>query len=203
MYLLNKDQGRNNRFTFKKFFYFDSIAKEHPAVDVITMDEFLEREVMNGHILDQDGQPAFPPGNRTVWEGHVRDAAAFWHWWRNVTDAPKWDFSNCVVGIASQPGPEGEMEMNDLRKNGIPHDNQDTIHEFLNNPTPVDAADPKDRLREMLGTRRDVCIYNDKQQNSKVMVRILSRETTRRCSYCVHSLDQNTAASFRCSRTVL
>jgi hypothetical protein len=38
MYLLNKDQGKNNRFTFKKFFYFDSIAREHPAVDVITMD---------------------------------------------------------------------------------------------------------------------------------------------------------------------
>jgi hypothetical protein len=133
--------------------------------------EFLEREVMQGKILDSFGNPSFPPGNKTIWEGHVRDSAAFWHWWRNVTKAPLWDFSSCVVGIASQPGPKGQMEMLSIAKT-IPADNRDTIKEFVNNPTNVDA-DPADRLREMLGTRRDMCIYNDKQQKSKVMVRMM------------------------------
>lgn len=167
MYLLNKDQGQNNRFTFKKFFYFDSIAREHPAVEVISMDEFLKREVMQGNIQDPFGNPAFPPDNRTKWEGHVRDSVVFWHWWRNTTNAPLWDFSKCAVGFAAEPGPDGVLEMLRLKK--TIKKNVDTIPEFINNPTNV-YGQPADRLREILGSRKDLCVYNDRQQKSKVMV---------------------------------
>jgi hypothetical protein len=69
IYLLWNDprQSKKNKFTFKDFFHFDSIASEHAAVEVIHMEEFLKREAMTGHLRDKNTrQVTFPPNNKTV-----------------------------------------------------------------------------------------------------------------------------------------
>ena len=107
IYLLNKDKGQNNRFTFKKFFPFDAISEEHPAVEVISMEDFLLREFFSNKTLGRDGKPIYPPGHRSNWEGHVKDGSDLWMWLRNQTKAPIWDFSVCTASFPSEPGPEG------------------------------------------------------------------------------------------------
>lgn len=167
IYLLDKDQGDNNKFTFNNFFHFESIANEHLGVEVVSMEEFLEQEVMNGNLKDQLGNPVFPPNNRTQWGGSERNRGGFFfQWLRNVTIAPIWDFSRCVAGFASEPGLDGFHRMEEIRERI--HASKDFDPGYINNPTPVDAT-PDDRLREMLGHRKKVCIYDDTMQQSKVM----------------------------------
>eukprot|EP00980_Cylindrotheca_fusiformis_P026620 scaffold16644_cov124-Cylindrotheca_fusiformis.AAC.1 len=107
IYLLGREsEQEKNRFTFKDFFHFESIEEEHQGIEVISMEEFLEQEVMTGQFQDSSGMPYFPPMNRTHWDGHVRKSKLFYDWLRKASGAPKWDFDSCVVGIASKPGPD-------------------------------------------------------------------------------------------------
>ena len=170
IYLLGNDnREEKNRFTFKDFFHFDSIATEHKAVEVISMEEFIEREGITGGLLNKfTGQSELPPGNKTVWDGNGRTGRKYWQWLRNVTSAPIWSFDDCVVGIPAEPGLEGVKSIEAVRatipRKGGPHWND--IYD--DNATEVDAA-PEARLREMLGPRRQMCVYDDSFQNQKVM----------------------------------
>ena len=169
IYLLRQaKKRRNNRFTFHDFFHFESIANEHPAVEVISMKEFIEKEAMTGHIRNKyTGEIAFPPENRTVWEGHLRTGKPFYSWLRNVTEAPIWFFEDCVVGFAKEPGPEGAHRLKKYRKK-FPNDKIPRADQYTDKPTPVDGK-PFDRLMETLNTRRKVCVYDDHYQNAKVV----------------------------------
>ena len=169
MYLLGQDDKKeNNRFTFKKFFPFDAISEEHKAVEVITMEQFLDREVMTGNIKSR-GKAVFPPQNRTNWEGHIRDGKEFWHWLRNVTLASTWDFSQCSGVFPKMPGKEAADDMQKLYETmDMNEQSHKTFKRYENNPTPVDAP-AIDRLREMLSFRKKICLYNDRMQKAKVM----------------------------------
>jgi hypothetical protein len=168
IYLLGREETKkSNRFTFHDFFHFDSIAEEHSGVEVITMEEFLEKEVMTGQFKDSSGVPMFPPDNRTEWDGHVRKSKEFWHWLRNASGAPKWDFDRCVVGLASKPGPDSGQIMKEYLEQASAVQPKNPM-KYLDRPTPVDEAPPA-RLAEMKGHRKQVCHYDDHFQNSKVM----------------------------------
>lgn len=166
MYLLwNDKKKKNNRFTFRDFFHFDSIAEEHPAVNVISMEEFLQREVFTGKLVDKEtGKVTFPPGNATTWDGNGRKGKQYWLWFRKAVEAPLWYFDNCVAVFASEPGPEGAQRMKDMRK-GL---KRGRPAEYVGKPTPVDARTDV-RLREVLGDRKELCVYGNKLQNEKVL----------------------------------
>ena len=41
---------------------------EHSGIDIITMEEYLNREAMTGKLKDKNtGEVIFPPNNRTDW----------------------------------------------------------------------------------------------------------------------------------------
>eukprot|EP00934_Nitzschia_sp_Nitz4_P008577 Nitzschia sp. Nitz4//scaffold179_size51476//34375//36661//NITZ4_006929-RA/size51476-augustus-gene-0.1-mRNA-1//1//CDS//3329539225//8567//frame0 len=170
MYLLSKDKRpEKNKFTFKDFFHFDSIADEHPAVEVISMEEFLQREA--GTFKNKyTGQISFPPENATTWNGHGRHGRKYWMWLRNVTQAPIWFFDECVVGFPSEAGPEAAERVKGLREEVARYKKEKMfyIKEYDGNPTPVDGS-PQDRLKEQLGDRRTLQVYGDTLQNEKVM----------------------------------
>lgn len=170
IYLLGNDRKKeNNRFTFKKFFPFDLISQEHKAVEVITMEEFLQREVMTGNIRNDDGVSQYPPGNRTNFEGHIRDGKKFWIWLRSVALASKWNFSTCPVVFPKVPGKVAADEMEKLYKTmNMKKQNHQTVETFYDKPTPVDG-NVTDRLQEMLSFRKNICLYTDEMQKSKVM----------------------------------
>jgi hypothetical protein len=168
IYLLRND-GRKNRFTFKDFFHFDSIAEEHAGVEVITMKEFLELEVMTGNFIDAaSGQPARVPENRTDWDGHIPTKKKFWLWLRNASGAPKWDFDKCVVGLASKTGPEESSKMHQTLTMAKKIKQNRDPRSYTDKPVPVNAS-PEERLAEMLGNRKEMCLYGDHFQNAKVM----------------------------------
>ena len=171
MYLLNKDQEKdNNKFTFKDFFPFDYIQSEHPAVQIISFEEFLEREAMTGHLKDKKtGKVSFPPKNKTNWDSDKKPRGSpLWQWMRTVATNPKWFFDDCLVAFPKDSSPGGDQRMYDYfnaTQDGLSL--RKRLLSYYDNPTPVDAS-PKDRLRELLGHREGLCVYDERRQDAKV-----------------------------------
>jgi GDP-fucose protein O-fucosyltransferase len=169
MYLLHKDdKNQKNRFTFSDFFHFDSLETEHVGVEVISMTEFLEREVMAGNAINKHtGDPTFPPNNRTNWDGASREEAKqLDQWMRNFTENPLWEVDACVLGFPAKPGPASHLLKLGERVNQVPW--KERIQMYTNNPVPVDA-EPYDRLSEMMSHRHYVCTYDEYYQETKIL----------------------------------
>jgi hypothetical protein len=175
MYLLWNDKGKNNKFTFKDFFHFDSIELEHSAVEVISMEEFLQQVALTGQ-LHGDAKDAsniippkvyFPPHkNKTHWDGlQRRKQRDLWLWLRNATTTPKWDSDRCVLIFPEQLGTASVSAMKEFRHAVRPFVGRG---EIIGHPTPVDGS-TLDRLKEMMGNRNQLCIYGDHVQQAKVL----------------------------------
>jgi hypothetical protein len=150
------------------------VELEHAGLDVITFNEFLEREGVTGHLRDKaTGKVSFPPNNNTAWDGLDRwggQKEELKLWTRSVTNNPIWFFDDCAVAFPAEPGKEAADR---LRKTlvtvwdeSIQHG--DRINSYNGKPTPVDAP-PKNRFREMIGHREKLCLYDETMQSSKVI----------------------------------
>jgi hypothetical protein len=185
IYLLNKDKDtKNNRFTFKDFFHLDSIAQEldpgrkaggkagSVAESIISFEEFLKREAVTGKLVDKHtGQTSFLPGNKTNWGGQQRSRGhPINEWVRSIAATPKWAFDDCMVGFPSKPGAGGGERMMQLFEQASDKgvSPQSRMRSYINNPTLVDGP-AQDRLREMKAARDNVCVYDEKMQNVKVI----------------------------------
>lgn len=176
LYLLDKqDKGQKNRFTFKDFFHFDSVEMEHPALDVITFEEFLKREAMTGNLKDPVTlRTSFPPGNITNWDGRLHNYESgkkgVFPWLRQVTKSVDWDWDKCIAGFPKTPGTEGANSLRaifeEVRGRMATHAWTNRIRSYENNPTPVDAP-PADRMLELMGSRQNLCIYDENMQQQK------------------------------------
>lgn len=176
MYLLHKaDQGQKNRFTFKDFFHFDSVEMEHKNLDVITFEDFLKREAMAGQLKNfATGVVSYPPENRTNWDGQFHNYEAsrkgVFPWLRTVTKTINWDWEKCIAGFPKNPGTEGARQLQaefDSAKASIERVGvQERIKSYINNPTPVDAP-PTKRIKELLATRQNLCLYDESYQQAK------------------------------------
>jgi len=66
--------GEKNQFGFSDFFHIDSVQAEHSAgLQILSFQEFLEREAVTGNLVDSTNQVTFPPNNRTDWNGYGRN----------------------------------------------------------------------------------------------------------------------------------
>jgi hypothetical protein len=169
MYLLHKgDKEQKNRFTFSDFFHFDSVAAEHAGVEVITMEEFLKREIMTGKVRDKvSGRATFPPGNRTNWDGAERhEAKILDRWMRTIGENPIWSFDVCLVGLPAKPGPTNHLLQMGGKVSELSLERRKKM--YTGNPVPVDGS-PQDRLSEMMGDRKEVCVYDEYYQKTKVL----------------------------------
>ena len=170
MYLLSNDHNKtNNRFTFHKFFPFEAISEEHDAVEVISMEEFLTTEAMAGNLKDKEGNPSFPPNNATTFDGHLRNGQQSWKWLRTVATASTASFTNCVMVFPEKAGKEAVKSMQAIYDTmDMMKQNHRLPSQYRNNPRQVDSS-TKERLHEILSFRKEICMYSEDMQNSKVM----------------------------------
>ena len=103
MYLLNKGKGHEKAHNFRDFFPFDRISTRLPT---ISMREYLTREGVTGHLRrHNDTEVELPPGNRTKFDGTVRDdRLLMWEYLRNVSSCPTWKSMAEYVVIPPFPG---------------------------------------------------------------------------------------------------
>jgi len=174
MYLLwKKDKHSKNTLSFEDFYHFDSVAVEHAGVEVISTQEFFEREIMSGNIRHpQTGEIMHPPNNKTDWHGigtyHSETFMELAGFLREAGISSTWDYSECVVAFPKRTGPgtSNELEgmLQDILNEG---DGAARERSYDGNPTPVDAS-PRDRMREILAHRNQLCMYNDTLQQAPV-----------------------------------
>lgn len=161
MYLLAKNRGKQKTdFGFHDFF----AVKEwkHSGVDIISMEEFLERVAMKGQLrYKTNGTVAFPPdNNRTDWNG--QDVKVLKTWLREATKTVHWQPDACLA-VFGKESTDFEGMLSDLiAKDRVLRDN------FLDELLPMNAETPL-RLRENLARRQSVCRYNTTLQQAPVL----------------------------------
>lgn len=172
--LQKRDENSKNHFSFRDFFHIDSVALEHTGLKVITMQEFLETEVLTGNIRHPEtGESLQPPRNRTDWDGigtffddDWKELAIFI---RSLAINPIWNGAECLATFPARVGPGTAAHLEKMMEeivNGA--DAALRIQGYDSNPTPVDAS-AKDRMEESIIFRRELCVYEDEIQKQQVV----------------------------------
>ena len=168
MYLLKKGQGnQKNTFTFQDFFELDSVAAEHRGFNVITMEEFLKRQ--KGKLVHQKTKQVIdPPRGQTNWNG--KNLNELWGFLRSVSPILSWNPKTCVAGIPASPNSDDEAALESAMENIISekYGPKPKPEDFVGKPPPVNATTTV-RLGELLGERKEMCLYDAKLQDAQVL----------------------------------
>ena len=103
----------NTSFGFKDLFHLDAISGEHKGFEVITMEEFLEREAMKGKMVEYGTNTTlYPPNRRTTWGyGTPYGVKPLFEYLRKIGNAPHWSTDDCALAIPSSTEPEAVEEL--------------------------------------------------------------------------------------------
>jgi len=174
MYLLGKKHEKHkNVFSFNDFFHLDSIAMEHEGLNIITMEEFLVKKGITGQLKSvSSGEVLKPPNSKTKWDGAGNQGQLFSYLEKVGKFPPGWEPTSCVAAIPSSKDPNDVKELQsmiddilNLKYGPIPDPGKG---DFDGKPTPVDGP-AVDRLREILATRKQLCIYDEELQNEQLI----------------------------------
>ncbi|RYG66531.1 hypothetical protein EON64_09565 [archaeon] len=137
MYLLQAGKGHQKAHSFADFFPFEKIQER---MSVITMEEFLQREAVAGHLRNRSTHLVqFPPGNKTVFNTMEREERwAMWAYLRDVSACPPWKSMHEFLVIPSGP-----------------HDNRSA----------TDLSEPEQQRLAAFAANRTAMYYDDDWQN--------------------------------------
>jgi len=162
-------------FGFKDLFHLDAVSGEHSGFKVITMEEFLVREAMQGKMVEYGTNTTlYPPNKQTSWDGV--HAKPLFDYLRKIGNTPHWEPWDCALAIPSSTEPEAVEELKMTFQSimdGSYGKPKPTLEEFNSNPTPVDAP-MAERMREMVADKhgegeKKLCLYNQPLQQAKLI----------------------------------
>jgi hypothetical protein len=167
VYLLHKDESgkQRNKFGFNHFFHMESISDEHHGFAIITMQEYLEREAMTGNLKNaQTGQVAFPPHNRTSWDGaSAPEINTLNQWLRSTAKLVLWNPDDCMAVFPKTNDPANIQELIEMKQQVDQSGGFPSFEAYVGKPVPVNAS-PIDRMKENWAGRKDLCIYGEDLQ---------------------------------------
>lgn len=147
----------------------EQIAKEHEGLNIITMEEFLERVAMKGKLRDTSDKVVFPPGNRTDWNGLKEIKSELNPWLHSIALMPEWNPNDCLAAFPSSQDARDLKVLEDLNQEIQTQDfPKDSYERYIGHPVAVDAS-PKDRLLENMAERQSLCIYNSNLQKAPLL----------------------------------
>lgn len=182
MYLLGHEKGQH--LSFDDFYHLENIAAKNKGFQIISFEDFLKREAMQGNLKDPTtGQACFPPQNRTNWDGALTNFhsakyganAKLWPWLRNCTVPLDFAYTECIAAFPKD-GSKANVDSLNTALEEVFQDDQKRRNpsyglrqqSFDGNPTAVNAS-VKDRLSEILAHRKSLCVYDEKYQEAKVL----------------------------------
>ncbi len=108
----------------------------------------------------------FPPGNRTDWDGiNQGDYDELRGYLRKVSHTLRWTPGNCLPAFPSS-GNHKDVEV--LQKLADEAKRQGS-HVEKHNLFQVDDPNPLSRLEDTLAGRKQLCVYNEEEQNAPVV----------------------------------
>jgi hypothetical protein len=149
----------------------EKIAEEHVGLEVITMDEFLQREGLTGNLKDREtGDTLFPPDNRTNWDGADQNVLnALEGYLRHVAIIPSWDPDKCMAAFPTSKDPKDVVALQKIYDQVMAEGGFPSYEEYVGKPHPVDAP-AKNRMKEnWAGREGPLCIYDEKLQQAPVI----------------------------------
>jgi len=164
MYLLTKNnQGQQKaEFTFSDFFHMDSIAQEHEHFNIITMEEFLQRQA-------RSFSKPLPMNGRTNWNGATKEInQILYPFLRDVGFQPEWDVNRCLATFPATSSSHDIDELSKIRVHILKNGGFPSFERYVGHPTPVDGP-IDERLKENSADRKELCIYNQQLQQEKLI----------------------------------
>jgi hypothetical protein len=164
--MLFMDLGHNGQklhFEFTDFFPFAEMVAENDGLDIISMEQYLEREAMTGNLRHQEtGEVMFPPGNRTNWNGcSDEEHTTLKDYLRTVTYVVRWNYYDCMAAFPASGNHEDIVEMENMMQEIVQQGA--ASKEGMHFPVPVNAT-VRERLVERLNDRQKLCIYDEAMQ---------------------------------------
>ena len=141
-----RDANGRKVVSFSDFYDIAAINANQRGLNIISMEQFLEREALNGNLKDQ-----YPPENRIKWDNQRLDP--LWAYIANVSETFDFHPNECLLVFPREGSDRQDLlkmmddvlNENDGRKFPQPS-------EYQGRPTRVDAP-AIERLREALGGR--------------------------------------------------
>lgn len=163
LYLLKqKDHGQKSAFTFNDFFHMESIHTEHAGLNIITMQEFLQRTA--GKLRDATtGQPVLPPHGRTNFNGEPKTIFA---WLRQHMQNVVWNPDDCLAAFPADTSREAVLDLQKDFQEMLRLNPQ--FEDFVGRPVPVNAP-TLERLKEARASRDQLCLYDAQLQAASVL----------------------------------
>lgn len=179
------ESGMASYSSFDDYFDLDALTKKYVGVDIVTMEEFLTKEaaagwlqaVGGGKFVDSRsiamGRSLQPPSGKLDWNGDG-DISHLFDYLEQVALTPAWDFDTCIASFPKniEGGTvEANLGLNKImsgivrRSDGRP---KPSPQSFQGKPTPVDAP-PVERLREVMGKRELLCVYDEPMQEANLI----------------------------------
>lgn len=161
------ENGAKNDFSFEDFFHLHYAHIENAGVNIITMEEFLQRVISEKLIVNDAGEPIFPPGNRTDWNGlkeYGPELQNLKDWIeQNAYSVVGWDSNNCMTYW-----PKTTMENADLlRIKRLATETQGVKIDTIK-PIPVNAS-IEARFVSQIAQRQELCLYDEHMQSSNFL----------------------------------
>eukprot|EP00536_Pseudo-nitzschia_multiseries_P003175 jgi/Psemu1/236458/estExt_Genewise1.C_470075 len=167
MYLLGDGKGgQKNHFNFVDFFPIHRMAADNDSFAVVSMKNYLEAEAMTGKLINKEtGKVEFPPGNRTDWNNINQDEYdTLRYYLRRVSHTLDWKPSKCLPAFPSSGNHKDVEILQSLVKKVHEKDEMKESDLFR-----VDDPDPIHRLEDTLSGRKSLCVYDEEDQNEKVV----------------------------------
>ncbi|KAL9188523.1 hypothetical protein ACHAXT_006901 [Thalassiosira profunda] len=165
------DSSGSKVVSFSDFYDLAAISSRQKGLNIITMEQFLEREALNGHLksrVDEEAGAVYPPNNQIKWDNQRLDP--LWTYIRSVGKSFKWNPKECVLAFAAAGTKEQQLfsMMADVlvEKDGRPFPH---YSEYQGKPVNVDAP-AIERFREMLAGRRKICMYDQSMHEENQVV---------------------------------
>jgi hypothetical protein len=175
MYLLEKkkhdkhQREQRTSFSFQHFFDLEAIRNEYAGVEIISMQEFLEREALAGMIGDPSSgnQPAFPPENRTDWNDEP--PGPLFRWLRKTFRTVVWIPEECLAAFPASKDEDSQLEaLARMNQTVLSESPPVRFESYVGRPVPVDAP-ALDRLKENWAGRTNLCLYDQDLQSAPVL----------------------------------
>ena len=157
------DKSGSKVVSFGDFYDINAISARHKGLNILSMEQFLEREASDGRLKSvEDGNVLLPPNNQIKWDNQRLDP--LWEYIRRISKTFPWNPKECVLAFPSAGTDDKHLFylMADVLtgKDGRPFPHHS---EYQGRPANVDAP-PVERFREVLAGRRRICQY-DKQDH--------------------------------------
>jgi hypothetical protein len=155
---------QKHAFSFADFFHMNSIHNEHEGLNIITMEDFLQRHVMQGKVYDpKTNRPVFPPHNRTNYDGQPD---AIFSWLRQYSRQVTWQPDVCLAVFPADASDTAVLEMKNIFSTMLAQNPK--FEDYVGRPVPVNA-NTLERLKEARAGRNEMCLYDKGLQAAPIL----------------------------------